>query len=248
MGRTGQRCAALMLLALAWPLAAGSEGVVIGAEAAARWRAVGSLTVAGHRVCSAALISDHEAITAAHCVVNRQTGLRTPAAALHLVLGQTAAGQAAVRGVVASAVLPDYLASRAEGGLGNLVYDTALLVLDAPVSAGEAMPLEVVDWPKPVGDFVDILGYEKAGPDAVTLREGCTALDSLDGVTTVNCAVVAGLSGAPVLLNAYPDAPPILVATVSSRSMGAATSLTFVVTVAPRLAALRALILNETPQ
>ena len=100
----------------------------------------------------------------------------------------------------------------------------------------------MADRPDPLGSFVDIVGYERGGPAGATLRDGCTAIQAQDGVVAVTCAVVSGLSGAPVLLSGDPDQPPTLVAIVSSRSTGPGQALAFVVTLAPHLAELRALI------
>lgn len=231
-----------VMLVLVWPHPAAAGGEVISEAAAARWRAVGALNAGGHRACSAALISDHEAITAAHCVVNRTTGQRVAPEDFQLVLGQTAAGSAAVRGVRAVAFPPGYTAAEQTAGIAGLATDIALLELDAPVSPQEAVPLQVVDWPAPVGDLADIVGYERGGPEAATVRAGCRAVASVAGVTAVTCDVIPGLSGAAVLLQQSPADPPKLVASVSSRSTGGGSALAFVVSVAPHLTELRALI------
>ena len=250
MGKAGQTCGANLLLAALLSLSGlvpgAAEGVarrMVSDAEAARWRAVGTLNVAGHRACTAALISDHEAITAAHCVYNLATRLRTDPAAFQLVLGQRGDYHAAVRGVRATAFLPGY-ATGPKTGFATMSVDVALLELDVPVSPDEAVPLEVVDWPTPIGYFVDIVGYERGGPDAATIREGCTAIDSAEGVTAVTCDVVSGLSGAPVLLRENPDDSPRLVATVSSRDTGGGAGLAYVVSIVPLLAELRAQITN----
>ena len=87
----------------------------------------------------------------------------------------------------------------------------------------------MADWPNPIGDFVDIVGYKRDGPMTATIREGCMAVETGDGATVVTCDVISGLSGAPVLLSENPALPPRLVASVSSRGQGAA----FVVTIPP---------------
>ena len=229
------RCC-LMVAALALGVAGAAPAVgeqivqrpVSDAEAM-RWRAVGSLQVAGHQACTAVLISELEAITAAHCVVDRATGQRVALATFSLVLGQRADGFAAVRGVAAAAFPPEYVSLEPISGLVGLSPDIALLQLDAPVTADEAAPKTVVDWPNPIGAFVDIVGYERDGPMTATIREGCMAVETGDGVTVVTCDVISGLSGAPVLLSENPAFTPHLVASVSSRGQGAA----FVVTIAP---------------
>ncbi len=126
--------------------------------------------------------------------------------------------------------------------LDQIASDMALLELDAPVSSQEAVPFDVADWSDPVASFVDIVGYEHPTPLQPMIREGCTALDTTQGVTSVNCQVVGGLSGAPVILRLNPDDPPQLVAEVSSRAKISGQALALVVSIAPHLAELRGLI------
>jgi hypothetical protein len=54
----------------------------------------------------------------------------------------------------------------------------------------------------------------------------------------VTCDLITGLSGSPVVLSQSPDSPLRLVASVSARGIGVG----YVVTIAPHLAELRALI------
>ncbi len=114
-------------------------------DEAAGWTGVGALLVAGNPSCTAVLISDHEAITAAHCVVDRATATPVDPALFRLVLGQTADGFAAMRGVQAAAFLPGYLTTQ-DNGLATLALDLALLTLDTPVLPDEATPLPPTDW------------------------------------------------------------------------------------------------------
>lgn len=213
-----------------------SQRRLIGAAEADRWRAVGSLRILGRQSCTAVLISATEALTAAHCVVDRVTGRKTPPASYVLVLGQSAVGFAAVRRVTRTAYRPGFVTSASKALFDSLTSDLALLELAEPVSAAEAVPIEIADWTAPVGDLVDIVGYERGGPKSATIREGCMAMGSRDGVTLVTCDVITGLSGSPVLLSDNPQDPPRMVANLSARWDGAA----FVVAVAPQIAQLRA--------
>ncbi len=211
---------------------------VLGLNEAAEWRAVGSLRIAGHQSCTAVLISDQEALTAAHCVVDRATGTRIVPQSYVLILGQMDGRYAAVRRVTATAFLPGFITKRPQIGIEDMASDLALLELAVPVTQDEATPATVADWPDPTGADVDIVGYEWRGPLEVTMRQGCKTLDSQDGVTAVGCDVITGLSGSPVLLSQTPDGPLHLVASVSARGNGTA----YVVTIAPHLAELRALL------
>lgn len=232
-------CAALLCLGIGQPGVA-EQGAqrLIKQDEVERWRGVGSLRVAGKPACTAVLISDSEAITAAHCVVDRASGRQIEAQYFTLVLGQRTDGFAAVRKVVAAAFLPGFVSSDPIIDLDGLSTDLALLALDRPVSPDEAAPLQVADWPDRIGGFVDIVGYERDGSKSATIREGCMAIEDGQGVTVVACDVITGISGSPVLLSARPEDPPRLVAAVSSRIQGTA----IVVVIAPRLAELRGLI------
>ena len=211
---------------------------VVSPDEASRWAGVGSLRVAGRPACTAFLISPVEAITAAHCVVDRDSGRQILLGYFVLVLGQRDKSYAAWRKVTDVAFLPGFVSHDPIVTPNGLSTDLAILHLDRPVTADEAAPLQVADWPDPIGAVVDIVGYERGGPKTATIREGCRGVETGAGVTAVTCDVITGLSGSPVLLQASPDTPPRLVASVSSRGQGVA----FVVAIAPRLAELRGLI------
>jgi protease YdgD len=215
-----------VLLAFAVGLVAAAsraEGVALTGAAAARFEGVAALSVAGRRLCSAVLVAPDLAVTAAHCVAGR------PAQELRLDFG--AAGQA--RGVRALAWPEAHVPGRPAGTYEDLSSDLALLALEAPVTLA---PLTVTPWPRPTGDFADIVGFERDGPEGPVLREGCMALLERAGVVVLDCAVVAGLSGAPVILQTRPEDLPVLVAIVSSQGEGRA----YVVVLALQLAALKA--------
>lgn len=228
------------ILVLCW-------GTSLSAEVAARvlspaeaqiWTGVGSLRVAGRQSCTAVLISPSEAITAAHCVVDRASGRRVVPALYRLVLGQRTNGFAAVRGVRATAFLPGFVNDEVGIGPRTLSTDLALLALDFPVLPTDATPFVLSDWPDPLAARVDIVGYERGGSLTATIREGCLTLETAAGVTTLACDAITGISGSPVVLPASAEGPPRLVASVSARGQGEV----FVVAVAPHLDELRRLL------
>jgi protease YdgD len=229
-----------MSLACGFPVQADVEQRrLIGAEEVAQWRGVGSLRVSGRRSCTAVLISPTEALTAAHCVVDRETGRKVPAATFVLVLGQPEGNYSAVRGVSRTAFLPGFMTSASTDAFSIMAMDLALLELDEPVTLAEAEPFTVTGWLEPIGDLVDIVGYERDGPKAATIRKGCVAVETDEAVAALACDVITGLSGAPVVQPGNPGDPALgVVAIVSARLGGSA----LVVQVAPRLANLRALI------
>lgn len=240
------RCMALLvLLGLggATPLMAQGTARPLTDAEAPRWQGVGVLYVNGKSVCSAELISATEATTAAHCVYDKGTGVHTPPGSMQLVLGPRNGSLAAVRGVRAVAVLPGFTAPGPRTALNTMPWDIALLALDVPVMPQTALPFRLVDWPNPSRSAVDIVGYERPMPDHPMIRRGCRVTESSMGVAAATCPVVAGLSGAPVVLSFGANDPPLLVAEVSSRETAQdGQELALVVTIAPHLAVLRALI------
>lgn len=237
--------ALLVLMGLAWatPVQSQSTTAPLSDAQATRWLGVGVLYVNGKNVCSAELISATEATTAAHCVYSRKSAAHTPAAGMQLVFGQRNGRRAAVRGVRAVAVLPDFTAPGPRTALSTMPWDIALLVLDAPVMPETVRPLQVVDWPNPVATQVDIVGYERQVPDYPKIRPDCKVTESIMGVAVAACAVVGGISGAPVVLSLTLSDPPLLVAEVSSSGKTQDRhELALLVPIVPHLAALRALI------
>lgn len=234
----------LLGLASAGPVQAQNAARPLTDAEAGRWLGVGVLYVNGKNVCSAELVSATEATTAAHCVYDRKAQTHTPATTMQLVFGQRNGTRAAVRGIRAVAVLPGFTAPGPRSALGTMPFDVALLVLDAPVTPQEAEPLNLIDWPDPIGSFVEIVGYEQRMPYHPLIRQGCRATESSRiGVTLTTCDVIGGLSGAPVVLSFDTDGPPYLVAEVSSRAITVTGSgLAYVVSIAPNLANLRAMV------
>ena len=230
-----------MILTLVCATAVFAQEVVprlVSRDEAVLWTGVGSLRVAGHHTCTAVLISPTEAITAAHCIVDHVSGRRVVPGLLRLVLGQRTDGYAAVRGVRATAYLPGFVNAQVIVGPDTVATDLALLALDRPVLPTEATPVPLSDWTTPLGGRVDVVGYEMGGSLSATIREGCLALETAAGVTSLGCTLITGISGAPVVLQPGAGGAPRLVASVSSRSQSAA----FVVAIAPHLAELRSLI------
>jgi V8-like Glu-specific endopeptidase len=232
-----------MGLAGATPLHSQSVARPLSDAQATRWRGVALLYVNGKNVCSAELISKTEATTAAHCVYSRKTAVYTPAAIMELVFEQRNGRRAAVRGVRSVAVLPGFTAPGPRTALSTMPWDIALLELDAAVLPETVQPFQLADWPDPAATYVDIVGYERPVPEYPKMRQGCRVIESSMGVAAAACAVVGGISGAPVALSFTASERPLLVAEVSSRGKTqGGLDLALVVPIVPHLAALRALI------
>ncbi len=201
------------------------------------YAAVGRLNVAGNRHCTATLIAERLALTAAHCLFNLMTGQRAAASEIRFVAGQRRDEYAALRGAVATATLPGYRYHPGqEPPPWAIALDLALVQLDAPVTAAEAAPFATGALMR--GPEHWIVGYGQERAHAASIREDCTVMGIDPRVAALDCTVTSGVSGAPVF--AEGAAGPEVVAVVSAMTRGDRRSggMALVVPVADALATL----------
>jgi V8-like Glu-specific endopeptidase len=199
---------------------------------------VARMNVAGMRFCNAVLISETEAVTAAHCLFNQSTLHRARLQDIKLVFGFRRDTHAALRGVAALAVLPGF--APAIGGHATeeaIRNDLALLKLDAPVTTDVARPFPVAAWIG--GDPVAILGYGQDRPTMLSIRAGCLFAVRDDEIAFLDCQAVPGLYGAAVIGTAAAGEMAPLFAVVAA-TRGAKIDSAMVVRIGPHLDELRA--------
>ncbi|MCB1351413.1 MAG: trypsin-like peptidase domain-containing protein [Rhodobacteraceae bacterium] len=232
-------------------LAAGAGGGPAGAQAFTRgrmlepgeagaYRAVGRLNLGGAGFCTATLVSPREAVTAAHCLFEARTGAPRRLSGLRFVAGFDRGRYAALRGIVGAAVTPGFRFDGTAPGR-TLAEDLALLLLDAPVAAEDAVPL-AFGGPRTEADgLLAIVAYARNRSQTPSRLGPCRSIPWQPRLIALDCRVDFGASGAPVL--AGPETGPLrLVAVVSAlgEAQGGLHATTLAVEADPaRLEALR---------
>ncbi len=171
---------ALALVASAAP--AGARALLEGA-AQAEFLAVGRLNVGGEGRCTATLVAEGVALTAAHCLKNARTGADWRPERLHFLTGYRLgefAGHLRGAGVASpggEALSDDIALVRMEGQAGV-----------APIPVGEAGegPLIAVSY-----------GRDRA--EAPSIEEGCRVLERRGRMLRTDCEATPGVSGAPLM-------------------------------------------------
>lgn len=229
---------ALLCLAPATPLTADpSPPRMVAEDEAPQWRAIGKLNVAGNRFCSAVLVADDLVVTVAHCMFNFTTGHLAHPEDVKFVAGQWRDTYAALRGVSAISVPPDYRPS-----LGMWAEpqdsDVALLRLDQPIPADVVTPIPIGHRQSDAG--LAIVGYGRDRPYIASVRSNCSVTSGAGALFGLDCLVVPGLSGAPVIAM-QPEGPRVVgvVSIMVGRPADPAAP-ALAVEVRPRLDALKA--------
>jgi len=172
------------------------------------WMAVGRLDLAGQDsagFCTVSLIAEDRALTAAHCVLDEDTGRARPLDEMQIRLGFQN-GRAEASRTVRRIQLAQGAAARhgATGGEASLVpVDLAVLWLDSPVRLPQVAPLSPLrpteDGPE-VGAVLTVVSYARGRSEVAGLQEDCRLLARRpDGSLILNCEIDSGASGSPVI-------------------------------------------------
>lgn len=168
-----------------------------GVEATA-WEAVGRLDLAGEGFCTGALIAPDQVLTAAHCLIDKETSEPIDPARIEFLAGWRNGRASAYRRVRRAVVHPEYsqAGSLATGDVRN---DLAILELEHPIQNGRIKPFQTSTQPEE-GARVGVVSYSKALSEAPSLQEVCKVLTSREGVLVTSCTVDFGSSGAPIFV------------------------------------------------
>lgn len=195
--------AALFIAALCHlPAPVAADARVISTEEQGAWNAVGRLNKAGFDTlqgCTATLVAPDLILTAGHCVPAPGGDLTD----YRFVAGWNRGDYAAVSDIHEVYLHPDNIPGPLS--FGSVFADVALMRLVTPL---DIQPLALGPMPE---DHLPIafLAYRNDTPHAPTLRVGCAHRLFRAHVVTVDCPVVAGNSGAP-LLELTPDGPRVI--------------------------------------
>lgn len=206
---------------------------------------VGRLNVAGRRFCTATLISETLAITAAHCLYHPRSRRPVPLSELRFVAGWRSDEYAALRGVARVAVPEDFIFDGAPS-FANLRRDIALIEMDAPVPAAEAAAFPTTE--APVGDVpIVIVSYARDRAHAASIQEACRLEALIDNVAALDCGVNFGASGGPVMVDEKGGLRLFGVVSATGHTVADGAEVTLSVLVARELSELEARLAGAVP-
>ena len=157
-------------------------------EVRATLGAVGRLNRAGLATkgsCSATLITPTIILTAAHCA-----GPLKPDSSRTFVAGWDRGEYIAARKIIRQVRHPAYKV----GGKHDPRFDVGFAVLESPITEVAPIPLAPDD-----AGSVALAGYHRFIPHLLSGRQDCDVVRRQDKILWINCPVVSGNSGGPVL-------------------------------------------------
>jgi protease YdgD len=167
------------------------------------WNAVGKLQAlnGGMRTtCTATLVAPRTILSAAHCLYDSRTRRTFPASSLKFLVGldgqRVAAGALVEKVAIGAGYDPDDPA-------GTMGSDWSLITLAAPITIDGRFP-SLDPQPPAAGTPIMVGGYALDSPNILSADTRCrvtaAAVDSRRrGLILHDCAIVQGVSGAPLL-------------------------------------------------
>jgi len=146
------------------------------------------------------LIATDKILTAAHCLFNRATHRFLQAESLHFLLGYKGGEYRTHVRVARYLIGSDYSPEDASGA--SILADWAILTL-AEQAGIESTPLPVTETAPVAGERIMVGGFSQKHPFKMTADADCRVRSVMpNGLILHDCAVMHGISGAPLLKGA----------------------------------------------
>jgi protease YdgD len=160
------------------------------------WSSVGKIYNSARSSCTGSVIGPDKVLTAAHCLFNRATGRFVQPGSVHFLLGYRGGEYRAHARVAGYLIGANY---KPEEASKSVPADWAILTLTTPV-ANVATPLPLAKKPSAVDERIMVGGFSRMHPFKMTADTDCRVRGMLPtGLMVHDCAVMHGVSGAPLL-------------------------------------------------
>jgi len=177
------------------------------------WEAVGLLEIGRTGRCTGTLVAADLVLTAAHCLYDRDSGVRVDPRAIEFRAGWRDGRSVAVRRVTSAVIDRSYDFAGDLDPVERIRHDVALLRLSDPIPYTHADPF-FADSPVRHDEDVSVVSYGQGRYDAPSAQRRCH-VEAQDGaVKAFTCEAVPGSSGSPVFV--LRERRPRIVAVVSA--------------------------------